>query len=298
MIGEFAALGAAISWAIAPLFYRNALADTNPVSANIVRCVTNGLVLTVLLIASGAVDVLACLPTWVILVTIISGAVGLGVGDTLYMLGLKTIGVSRAVPLASTYPLFSLMWAVFFLRQPLSFMALTGAAVILVGIWLLSKKNNQSAADAKGKRLLTGVVASLATAVAWSVSLTLMDVVFASGISGFDANYALVTVRIASLALMLTAFSPIIDRNRRFLKITRKTLITLCIGGLVANGLGWLLINYSFLYIPETQAIPISSTSPLFAALTGFLFFKEKATWFSTLGAVAVVVGIFLIFLV
>ncbi|MGF3522381.1 MAG: DMT family transporter [Candidatus Bathyarchaeia archaeon] len=297
MIGEFAALGAAISWAVAPLFYRNALEDTNPVSANIVRCVTNGLVLTVLLVASGTVGVLASLPTWVILVAIVSGAIGLGVGDTLYMLGLKTIGVSRAVPLASTYPLFSLLWAVLFLNQPLSFMTLTGAAIILLGIWLLSKKNSQSS-DAKGKRLLTGVLASLATAVAWSASLTLMDAVFASGISGLDANYAIVTVRIASLAVMLTAFSPFIDRNRNFLKITRKTLITLCVGGLVANGLGWLLINYSFLYIPETQAVPISSTSPLFAALAGFLFFKEKATWFSTVGAVAVVAGIFLIFLV
>lgn len=297
MIGEFAALGAAISWAIAPLFYRNALADTNPVSANIVRCVTNGLVLTVLLFASGAVGVLASLPTWVIFVAIMSGAIGLGVGDTLYMLGLKTISVSRAVPLASTYPLFSLLWAVLFLNQPLSFMTLTGAAIILVGIWLLSRKSAQST-GAKGKRLLTGVFASLATAVAWSASLTLMDAVFASGISGLDANYAVVTVRIASLAVMLTAFSPLIDRNRGFLKVTRKTLITLCVGGLVANGLGWLLINYSFLYIPETQAVPISSTSPLFAALAGFLFFKEKATWSSIVGAVAVVAGIFLIFLV
>lgn len=297
MIGEFAALGAAISWAVAPLFYRNALADTNPVSANIVRCVTNGLVLTVLLVASGTVGVLASLPKWVILVAIVSGVIGLGVGDTLYMLGLKTIGVSRAVPLASTYPLFSLLWAVLFLNQPLSFMTLTGAAIILLGICLLSKKNAQST-DAKGKKLLTGVLASLATAVAWSASLTLMDAVFASGISGLDANYAIVTVRIASLAVMLTAFSPLIDRNRNFLKITWKTLITLCVGGLVANGLGWLLINYSFFYIPETQAIPISSTSPLFAALAGFLFFKEKATWFSIVGAVAVVAGIFLIFLV
>jgi hypothetical protein len=45
MIGELAALGAALTWAIAPLLYRKALTGTSPISANIVRNVTNAVVL-------------------------------------------------------------------------------------------------------------------------------------------------------------------------------------------------------------------------------------------------------------
>jgi drug/metabolite transporter, DME family len=99
----------AISWAIAPILYRNALVNTNPISANIVRCVTNGIVLTVFLVVLGLTNILGSLPPWVLIFTVISGIIGLGVGDTLYMWGLKALGVSRAVPLASTYPLFGLI---------------------------------------------------------------------------------------------------------------------------------------------------------------------------------------------
>ena len=298
MIGELAALGAAISWAIAPILYRNALVNTNPISANIVRCVTNGIVLTVFLVAFGLTNILASLPPWVLFLTVISGVIGLGVGDTLYMSGLKILGVSRAVPLASTYPLFGLIWATWLLGKPLSVLALIGAVIILLGIWLLSRKNHAEMTNSKGKLVLLGVAASLGTAVIWSVSLTMMNIVVSSGINDLNTNYAIVTLRIASIALLLTAFSPFIDRAHGFLKISKKAIVVLCAGGLIANGLGWLLMNYSFLFTSETQAIPISSTSPLFAALAGFLFFREKATLSTILGVISVVVGIILIFII
>jgi len=46
------------------------------------------------------------------------------------------------------------------------------------------------------------------------------------------------------------------------------------------------------------MAVPISSTSPLFAALAGFIFFHEKITFWTILGAISVVTGIVLIFIV
>jgi DME family drug/metabolite transporter len=298
MIGELAALGAAISWAIAPILYRNALVNTNPISANIIRCVTNGIVLTVFLVAFGLTGILASLPPWVLIFTVISGAIGLGVGDTLYMWGIKILGISRAVPLASTYPLFGLIWATWLLGQPLSVITLTGAAIILLGIWLLSRKNHAETTKHKGKLVLLGVVASLGTAVIWSISLTMMNIVVSSGVVGLDTNYAIVTLRIASIAVLLTVFSPFIDKGHGFLKISKKVIVLLCAGGLIANGLGWLLMNYSFLFTSETAAVPISSTSPLFAALAGFLFFREKATLLPILGVISIVAGIILIFIV
>jgi drug/metabolite transporter (DMT)-like permease len=139
----------------------------------------------------------------------------------------------------------------------------------------------------------------LGTSLVWSVSLTLMDLaVTSSSVTGLAANYAVVTLRIAAVALFMLVLAPFIDRDRGFLKINRRTIVLLCIGGLVANGLGWLLMNYSFLNISEAQAVPISSTSPLFAAIAGFLFFQEKASAKTVLGAAAIVVGIALIFIV
>jgi DME family drug/metabolite transporter len=297
MIGELAALGAAISWAVAPILYRAALSGTKPVSANIVRCATNAVVMIAILAVTGLVGLLVNLPFWAVALTIISGVIGLGIGDTLYLYGLKVLGISRAVPLAASYPLFSFLWAIFLLGQPLSLTALVGALVILLGIWLLTRvKIEETKVDRRA--FLLGLVACLVTALVWSFSITLMDAaVMAANVSSLEANYAIITLRITSMALILFLAAPFVDRSRGFLKMNRRTVILLCIGGLVANGVGWLLMNYSFLNIMASQAIPISSISPLFAALAGFLFFHEKATVKTVLGGLAVVIGVALIFL-
>jgi DME family drug/metabolite transporter len=298
LIGEFAALGAAVSWAAAPILYRRALFKTKPVSANIVRCASNAAVLLFILLALGKAGALASLPLEVVAVTVVSGVIGLGIGDTLYMIGLKSVGVAKAVPLASTYPLFSLLWATFLLGEPITVPAVLGASAILFGIWLLSRAKGESAADDRGKSAFKGLAASLATAIIWSVSITLMDVaVTFPGVNGIDANFAIVTMRIAVMSVFMLALSPILDRDRGFLKIKRSTLIELCVGGLVANGVGWLLMSYSFLNILESQAVPISSATPLFSAVAGFALFHEKVTAKTALGAIVIVFGIFLIFL-
>ncbi len=300
MIGEFAALGAAITWAAAPIMYKRALSGVSPVSANIVRCATNAVFLVAVLVGLGLTGVLTSLPVWVVAIVVVSGLVGLGVGDTLYMFALKSIGVARAVPLATSYPLFSLLWATVFLGQTVTASAVAGTLIILGGIWLLSREKVESKFHIHGKVELTGVAVSLLAAVAWSVSITMMDfaVTMPGVVSGLAANYAVVTVRIAGMALVLLALAPLLDRNRGFLKLSWKAVVLLCVGGLVANGLGWVLMNYSFLNIAESQAVPISSTTPLFSTLAGFAFFREKITRDNALGAILVVAGVILIFIV
>jgi drug/metabolite transporter (DMT)-like permease len=263
-----------------------------------VRCASNAAVLMFILLALGKAGALASLPMEVIIITVASGVVGLGIGDTLYMFGLRSVGVARAVPLAASYPLFSIVWATM-LGEPVTVTAVSGAFVILLGIWLLSRDKENSIAGIKGNLALKGIIVSLATAVVWSVSITLMDVaVTMPGVNSIDTSYAIITTRIAAMAVFMIALSPVLDRDHGFLKMKRSTLIELCVGGLVANGVGWLLMNYSFLNILEAQAVPISSTTPLFSTIACFALFHEKMTANNTLGAIVVVAGIFLIFMI
>src|SRR4030065_1963640 len=118
MFGEIAALGAAVSWAVSPILYRQALMSTKPFSANIVRCISNAAVMVLVLVGFGLTGALARLPLGVVVVTVISGVIGLGVGDTLYMIGLKSVGVARAAPLAATDSLVSFAWATLLLGEP------------------------------------------------------------------------------------------------------------------------------------------------------------------------------------
>jgi DME family drug/metabolite transporter len=297
MIGELAALGAAISWTISAMLYRKALEQSSPVSANIVRLSCTSVILVTFLVAVGKFGVLISLPTNVIVLAAVSGVVGLGLGDTIYLASLKMIGVARAVPITCTYPLFSLTWAIFLVGEPITLSVVLGAVIIVIGIWLLSHEYEANVTRLQSKVLIKGIVAALATALLWSVSITMMDMAVTEA---NDLDHALVinTLRAAAIAVLFLAFSPVIDRKHNFLKMNRKTVATLVAGGIVALGLGWFFLTYSFVETLESRAVPISSTTPLFSTLAGVVLLREKVTARNVLGSAIIVVGIFLIFLV
>ena len=297
MIGELAALGAALSWTVSALLYKKALEKVNPVSANIIRLSCTSGVLLVFLLVIGKLWVLWDLPVQIAVLAIVSGLVGLGLGDTLYLVSLRMVGVARAVPLTCTYPLFNLLWAVFLVGEPLTLSAVLGAVVIVLGIWLLSYEKESIVQGVRRSVLLKGVVAALITAVLWSVSITMMNLAVQEAP---DLDHALVinTVRAAAVGGVLLAFSPVLDRKLDFLRVDRRTIAALVAGGIVALGLGWFFLTYSFVEILETRAVPISSTTPLFSTLAGIALLHEKITAKTALGSVIIVVGVFLIFLV
>jgi DME family drug/metabolite transporter len=298
MIGELAALGAALCWTVSAILYRRAVLVVKPISANIVRCVCTGLVLVGGLAVIGRFQVLTDLPAYAIVLACASGVVGLGVGDTLYMVSLKLIGVARAVPITCTYPLFSLLLAVFLQGQAVTLQVVVGAVVIVFGIWLLTEEKTG------GDRLLRavmvrGVAAAIVTAVVWSVSIAMIDMAVTLPETGtLDGALAINTFRVVAVAVFLLVSAPVADRGLSFLKVQKKTVATLIFAGVVALALGWFFLAYSFLLIPEAQAVPISSTSPLFATVSGIAFLHERLTAKNVAGSIIIVIGIFLIFMV
>lgn len=296
MIGELAALGAAICWTISAIFYKGAMLNAKPISANIVRVTGAGAVLVMSLAVIGKFEVLMSLPTYAVFLACVSGIIGLGFGDTLYLTSLKLIGVARAVPITCIYPLFSLLWAVF-RGEPVTLTIALGAVTIVLGIWLLSRQEDASKAETPKKILVKGVAAALATALLWSVSITMINMAIQET-SDLDHALAINTFRVTAIAIFLLVSAPIIDRDFGFLKMQRKTLTVLIAGGIVALGLGWFFLTFSFIHTLEARAVPISSTTPLFSTLSGIIFLHEKVTTKNALGSTLIVVGIFLIFII
>ena len=296
MIGELAALGAAISWTVSALFYRKALEEASPISANIIRLTLTGSILLLLLVFLGKLTVLTTLPLELVLLASASGIIGLGLGDTLYFMSLKWIGVARAVPLTCIYPLFSVLWAVFLVGERITLAVVLGAVVIVLGILFLGQDSQANTTDTR-KALIVGMVIALATAAVWSVSITMMDVAVKESP---DIDHALIinTIRVITVAAVLLASSPIIDKKLGFLKVRKRTVVALIAGGIAALGVGWFFLSYSFTVTSQARAVPISSTTPLFSTLAGILLLREKVTAHNVFGSIIVVVGIFLLFLV
>jgi DME family drug/metabolite transporter len=295
MIGELAALGSAVSWTVSALFYKKALEGAKPISANIIRLSATGAILLVFVVVIGRLEALTSMGFELFVLAAVSGIIGLGVGDTLYLVSLKSIGVSRAVPLTCVYPLFSLVWAILVFGEQVTVNVAVGAIVIVLGILFLSR-NEQSSVLGARKVLTLGVIIALATALLWSVSISLMDLAVKEAP---DLDHALVisTVRVASIGGLLLAFSPVVDKQMSFLKSKRQTVVASIVGGIFALGVGWFLLSYSFAVTSQSISVPISSTTPLFSFLAGVLLLHEKATVRNFLGSAMIVLGIFLLFL-
>ena len=296
VIGELAALAAAFCWTLSPVLYKVALSDAKPIPANISRCISTIIFLFACLGVSGRLWNLATLGIDSLLLASLSGIVGLFLGDTMFLLSLTLIGVSKTVPIVSVYPMFTTFFAVLFLGEQVTSFLLLGTVIIIVGTWLVSQERAGSSSVTRSV-LFKGVSIALATAIVWSVSIILMDhALELSQMASIDSAFVVNTARMSATALAFLALSPLIDRQLRFMKLKRKTWIILALGGIVALGLGWISLAVSLSQIEASRAVPISSVSPLFATLIGAFFLKEKVTVKIFAGAVLIVLGTSVVF--
>ncbi|MDH7563990.1 MAG: DMT family transporter [Candidatus Bathyarchaeota archaeon] len=172
-----------------------------------------------------------------------------------------------------------------------------GAFAIVCGIILLSYEKDAATEDGQSEATrYRGVAYALATAMAWSISITVMN---ASVKEAFGLSQALTinTVRVLGIAIVFLAVSPVIGKNISMRRTGKTSLIALVLGGVVALGLGWFFLTYSLMETLESRAVPISSTTPLFSTLAAMAFLREKPRKKTVLGSIMVVAGIALIFL-
>jgi len=295
MIGELAALGAAVCWTVSAVLYKEVLGETKPLSANTIRGLGTSIFLLSCLVLIGWFDALTSLQVHVVFIAVISGLIGLGLGDTLYLLSIELLGVAKAVPITCTYPLFSLVLAVLLAGENVTLQVVFAAVLIVSGIWLLSLEEENNTAKIHGDVLAKGIIIALTTAFVWSVSISLVNLTLRE-VSDLEHAFAITTLRITALAFFLLVFTPLTQKNIVFFKMKIKNIALLLAGGIIAIGLGWFLLTLSLTYIPESQAVPISSTTPLFSTLASIIFLREKVTMKIVLGSLIIVAGVFLIF--
>jgi transporter family protein len=171
-----------------------------------------------------------------------------------------------------------------------------GTVVIVTGVWLLSQSEEKGSLVTSKRTLAKGLVLALVTAVLWAVSILMINMAVMETPSLNDA-LAINMIRVIAIAVALSASALLIDRKREFLKVKPRTLAALVGGGIVALGLGWFFLTYSFISTPQSRAVPISSTTPLFSAFVAALFLHERLTVRTVVGSVLIVLGIFVIFI-
>ncbi|MEO1095361.1 MAG: DMT family transporter [Cyanobacteria bacterium J06638_28] len=288
--GQIAALTAAFLWALSTVLFGRLGKSLRPLPLNLAK----GLIASVLIAATLLVqaDIQPELPTNAVFWLLLSGAVGIGLGDTAYFTALNLMGARRVLLMESLAPALTALLALLFLKEQLAWTAWVGILLTLVGVaWVISER----VPDATGVPMqpwqgaFWGILAALGQASGSVMSRgalanTTVDPLWSS------------LLRITAGAIVLLAlFST--QRHKiaqlRPLK-SRNILLLVILAAIMATYLGIWLQQVSFKYTPAGIAQALLATSPLFVIPIAVLM-GDRVTWRAILGVLIAIAGIWLL---
>lgn len=295
LIGEISALGCALCWALSSTLTKSIAGKFEPMTLNFLRCLAASIFFWAIIPFSPGIHALWQAPGDSLIYLIISALIGISLGDTMYIRGLKLINVTVAFPITqSAMPVFTLGAAALFLGETITWYLSFGTALILLGIYLIAVPGGRSriplTVSTSEKRGL-GIGLIFLASLLWAISISLlklglqeMSVILASGIRLPVASFALIVV------ILLQKTPP------QFTNLPIRGVALGAITGILGFGLGGLLFLQALRYAGAAKATVLTCCAPLFGLPFSLIFLKERATARIVAGTILGVLGIGFIF--
>jgi len=270
---EFYALACAFLWAISSFIVRTQAPTMTPAVMNAIRCSAAGIVFWMLLPfnASAADFAAVSLPLGVLLIGSI--VVNIVLGDTLSLMSIRAIGLSRSMPLASTFPVTTIIAEYLLLGEAAGPDLIVAAGLIVLGSYFLSRsrKGAQGSRDLSARELRLGVGFALGASVMWGLGTVLLKPVLEE-VSILVTN----SIRMPAAVALLILVRIIPAERRQLHLITARNVVLLVISGLIGMALGSYLFLAALQGLEASRVVTLLAVSPLFGMLLSVLFLKEK----------------------
>lgn len=296
MIGSVLALLAGFSFSVSNVFIRKGVHRSGEAFSLIPLFALMGTVFFGLpVLISGEIERLASV-SWVALTMLaVAGIIHFILGRLLGFSGMNIIGANRAVPIMTGSILFSALMGIFWLGEPVTIFKVLAIALIICGVLLISSTGNSGVEKPVSRGLLVkGFLLTLLGALCWGISPALIKVGLREVTSPVLATF--VSYAAAFVVIGLSLFHPANAQKVR--RLSRAALIPLIFGALAvttAQILRYTALSYGGVSVVE----PLSgSMNSLFIFPLSF-FMNRKLEAFNLrimVGAIAIVVGIFLMF--
>jgi drug/metabolite transporter (DMT)-like permease len=288
-MGEAAALGSAMLWATTSILFGTQTGRIPAAVISALRLLCGSALLCslgVLLLATGAIEGVT-LSRGAALA--LSGMLGVGLGDTLYIRGIRPLGVSRAFPMSmACFPLFTLLLAAAIVGEPVTGALVAGGALIITGVVLVAGRAGRDGETAGSP--LVGVLCVLGAAALWALASVWLKEA-GSGV----APVLVAAIRVPAAALVALTLARAAGQPLWPGRYSRRTLAALAFAGLAGTGLGSLLYVVSVQEAGAARSAVLSSTGPLFALPLAALILRERLTARVVAGTLLSVLGIWLV---
>jgi len=288
-IGEIAALFTALVWAIAVTFFRQLGGIFTPLNLNLWKGIISiaGLGLTLLFMSSAMPETNDLL--WLLL----SGLIGIGIGDTAFFSALNRMGERSTLLVAETLaPVFTAMLAVVWISEVLSATQWLAIAVILIGVDIVlgTRKRKHKNLHFSLSALSFAALAALCQAVGAVIG---RDILTHSDIDPVTASLVRLFGGLALVVpLLIIGKQPWIPKQ----KLNRKTWLLLFGVTFLGTFLAMILQMFSFAHAEAAIVQSLFASSIIFSLLIARIQ-GEKITRNAIWGSLISIAGVALIFL-
>ncbi|MCH8538049.1 MAG: DMT family transporter [Alkalimonas sp.] len=274
-MGAIAALTTACCWAVAARLYRQLGASFSPLALNFWK----GLIsLTILLPLSPAILDASSLSSAQLLLLLLSGAIGIGLGDTCFFLALNRIGDRLSLLVAETLaPLLTAIFAIIWLVELLSWQQWLGIGCILLAVDMVLRLQRRQQPQQLWSGYSFAALAALCQAIGAVIS---RDVFLHSTIDVASASsWRLLGGMAIIVPMLLLSRQRLLPRPHSKLRPWLILLAATLIGTTAAIYLQMLAFSYSKAAVVQTLLTTSVILSLLLAKLLGDKIPKGSLLW-------------------
>jgi len=227
---------------------------------------------------------------------VISGILGLVLGDSFLFKSFQLIGARLGIIIMAAVPVLSTILAYFFLNEIISFLGMFGMVLTIAGILIvvLEKKSvNENNVQINKIGILYGFFGALGQAT----GLIFAKYAFQGGdLNGFAASF----VRLFSASLIIIPVASLLRKYKNPVRIYSKDKYSakvILIGTVFGPVLGITGSLIAIAYVKVGIASTLMATMPIIMLPIARFYFKEKLDWKAIVGAFVAVIGAAIIFL-
>jgi len=142
LIGILSAFGAATSWTYACFIWRAQTQKYKSIDINLIKNIIAFLVFIPAFINLSSTTELKN-----IFILLISGIIGIGLGDTFYLKSLQTIGTRKTLSVETLSPLMAAFSGEIFINEDLTIKSWVGIIIVSISLFIILKKGNDFKAE-------------------------------------------------------------------------------------------------------------------------------------------------------
>jgi len=291
LISELAALGAALCWALGSLFAVGATKELGGIAFTRIRMAMVFVAMLVFLAVRGFGAPIP-IDEWPIL--IVSGVIGIFIGDTALFVAMSRLGPRRAGILFASNAPFTVILTWLLLDESLNLPAVIGCVLVATGVVIAivyGKRRDQIHVwESVSGRLWVGALIGLLAAAGQTVGSFAFE-------HGADP-ITVATIRIGAAVVALYVFrlfAPQMTRAKA--AMTPVLFMRTFVSGMLGMAIGMSLLLYAFAHGAMGMSAALSSTTPVMLVPIIWLVSRERPAAGAWIGAILAVIGTVLIVL-